>query len=110
MITWCLCFLEICSAIPTTLHFQCVCILYLYLSAENAACCAYFMSEKDKFAYHIIDILRNLVFFMVYLLWTVFMTTAHLAKGVSNALLCAMYDVVNFTRLQISEVHNQWSH
>ena len=39
------------------------------------------------------------------------MTTAHyLAAGVSNALLCAMYDVVNFTRLQISEVHNQWSH
>ena len=25
MITWCLCFLEICSAIPTTLHFQCFC-------------------------------------------------------------------------------------
>ena len=38
------------------------------------------------------------------------MTTAHyLAASVSNALLCAMYDVVNFTRLQISEVHNQWS-
>ena len=36
------------------------------------------------------------------------MTTAHyLAAGVSNALLCAMYDVVNFTRLQISEVHAQ---
>ena len=35
------------------------------------------------------------------------MTTAHLAIGVSNALLCAMCDVVNFTRLQISEVHNQ---
>ena len=34
------------------------------------------------------------------------MTTAHLATGVSNALLCAMYDV-NFTRLQISEVHNR---
>ena len=28
--------------------------------------------EKDKFAYHIVDILRNLLFFMVYLLWTVF--------------------------------------
>ena len=30
-------------------------------------------------------------------------TTAHLATciGVSNALLCAMYDVVNFTRLQL---------
>ena len=27
--------------------------------------------EKDKFAYHIVDILRNLLFFMVYLLWTV---------------------------------------
>ena len=27
-----------------------------------------------------------------------------LATGVSNTLLCAMYDVVNFTRLQISEV------
>ena len=27
------------------------------------------------------------------------MTTAHLAAGISNALLCAMYDVVNFTRL-----------
>ena len=27
MITWCLCFLEICSAIPTKLHFQCFCIL-----------------------------------------------------------------------------------
>ena len=26
MITWYLCFLEICSAIPTTLHFQCFCI------------------------------------------------------------------------------------
>ena len=26
MITRCLCFLEICSAIPTTLHFQCFCI------------------------------------------------------------------------------------
>ena len=39
------------------------------------------------------------------------MTTTHyLATGVANALLCAMYDVVNFTRLQISEVHNQWSH
>ena len=37
------------------------------------------------------------------------MTTAHLATGVSNALLCAMYDVMNFTRLQISEAHNQWS-
>ena len=35
------------------------------------------------------------------------MTTAHLVTGVSNALLCAMYDVVNFTRLQISETHNQ---
>ena len=34
------------------------------------------------------------------------MTTAHLATGVSNALLCAMYDVVNFTRLQVSEAHN----
>ena len=32
-----------------------------------------------------------------------------IATGVSNALLCAMYDV-NFTRLQISEVHNQWNH
>ena len=29
------------------------------------------------------------------------MTTAHLATGVSNAVLCAMYDV-NFTRLQIN--------
>ena len=38
------------------------------------------------------------------------MTTAHLATGVSNALLCAMYNVVNFTRPQLSEVHNQWSH
>ena len=38
------------------------------------------------------------------------MTTAHLATGVSNALLCAMYDVVNFTRLQISELHYQWNH
>ena len=27
--------------------------------------------EKDKFAYHIVDILRNLLFFIVYLLWTV---------------------------------------
>ena len=34
------------------------------------------------------------------------MTTAQLA---TDALLCAMYDVVNFTRLKISEVHNQWS-
>ena len=38
------------------------------------------------------------------------MTTTHLATGVSNALLCATYDVVNFSRHQISEVHNQWSH
>ena len=30
--------------------------------------------EKDKFAYHIVDILRNLLFFMVYLLWTVLVT------------------------------------
>ena len=39
------------------------------------------------------------------------MTMAHLATGVSNALLwaIAMYDVVNFTRLQINEAHNQWS-
>ena len=36
------------------------------------------------------------------------MTTAHLATGVSNVLLCDMYDVVNFTRLQISEAHNRW--
>ena len=35
------------------------------------------------------------------------MTTAHIATGVSNALLCALYDVVNFSRLQISEAHNQ---
>ena len=32
--------------------------------------------EKDKFAYHIVDILRNLLFFMVYLLWTVFIAAA----------------------------------
>ena len=32
MITWCLCFLEICSAIPTTLHFR---ILYLHKLAEK---------------------------------------------------------------------------
>ena len=38
------------------------------------------------------------------------MTTAHLATGVSNALFCTMYDVVNFTTLQISETHNQCSH
>ena len=31
--------------------------------------------EKDKFAYHIVDILRNLLFFMVYLLWTVLLKT-----------------------------------
>ena len=30
--------------------------------------------EKDKFPYHIVDILRNLLFFMVYLLWTVLST------------------------------------
>ena len=36
------------------------------------------------------------------------MTTAHLATGVLIALLCAKYDVVNFTRLQISKAHNQW--
>ena len=28
MITWCLCFLEIYPANPTTLHFQCFCILF----------------------------------------------------------------------------------
>ena len=33
--------------------------------------------EKDKFAYHIVDILRNLLFFMVYLLWTVFVITIY---------------------------------
>ena len=38
------------------------------------------------------------------------MTTAYLATGVSSATLCAMYDVVNYTRLQIREVRNQWSH
>ena len=37
------------------------------------------------------------------------MTTAHLATGVSIALLCAVYDVMNFPRLQISEKHNIWS-
>ena len=31
MITWCPCFLEICSAIPTTLHFQCFWILFIDL-------------------------------------------------------------------------------
>ena len=28
----------------------------------------------------------------------------------TEALLCAMYDVVRFTGLQISEAHNQWNH
>ena len=37
--------------------------------------------------------------------YTEAMTTVHLATGVPNALLCAMYDVVNFARLQISEAH-----
>ena len=38
MITWCLCFLEICSAIPTTLHFQCFCILYIILFFNSLGC------------------------------------------------------------------------
>ena len=37
------------------------------------------------------------------------MITAHLATVVSHALLWAMYDVVKFTGLQISEAHNKWS-
>ena len=37
--------------------------------------------EKDKFAYHIVDILRNLLFFMVYLLWTVFRPIVTLRSG-----------------------------
>ena len=35
MITWCLCFLEIYSANPTTLHFQCFCILFCIHFAEK---------------------------------------------------------------------------
>ena len=34
MITWCLSFLEIYLAIPTTLHFQCFCIFCMYVLAE----------------------------------------------------------------------------
>ena len=37
MITWCLCFLEICSAIPTTLHFQCLCLVYNMLKTSRQA-------------------------------------------------------------------------
>ena len=34
MITWCLCFLEICSAIPTTLHFQCFWIFHSFVLTD----------------------------------------------------------------------------
>ena len=41
MITWCLCFLEICSAIPTALHFQYFCILLIKKSLHSHACLEY---------------------------------------------------------------------
>ena len=58
--------------------------------------------EKDKFAYHIVDILRNLLFFMVYLLWTVLVCTVALcfklavrgdsgASGLVAPLPCTAY-------------------
>ena len=45
MITWCLCFLEIYSANPTTLHFQCFCILFPK-DGRSSDCCIAAVSCK----------------------------------------------------------------
>ena len=59
MITWCLCFLEICSTIPTTLRF---CILYnmfitlpvqcIFLRAHNELICQIMEPEKGTLVIH----------------------------------------------------------
>ena len=56
--------------------------------------------EKDKFAYHIVDILKNLVFFMVYLLWTVFTVYTVLLFCVAIAARAPFEGVTTFDSYQ----------
>ena len=65
MITWCLCFLEICSAIPTTLHFQCFFYLVTVVFADFA-CHSYQHNILEMFLY-----LVYLLFLVVALATTV---------------------------------------
>ena len=56
MITWCLCFLEICSAIPTTLHFQCFCMYLVTVVFDGMKLCIKLFEEQFSVCESMIDL------------------------------------------------------